>query len=212
VKAWGPDATLLDTLANEPGAPLRLAITVVNGGETLRRCLAFEPSTCRLRAAGRRTKLSCREPVPDAACGAVPPECGNGVREPGERCDGVPECTETCSLPALAAGSCCQGDGICEDTPAFSLAFYVYQHCTGLGYPDYVAGGACDGATGSCFVPTLPTPLILCCETGGDCFDAGTPITDNAGLWYFYNGCSAGGYGTVYEASCESDEGLCVRW
>jgi hypothetical protein len=207
LRAWGLPDALLDALAADDTKPLRLAIAIVNGGDSSRSCRVFAAMACRRQAGTRRHLVTCRGAASDGACGAVPTTsssstststststvvttstvttttsttappavCGNGVRESGEQCDGIPECSPTCTLPPLAAVSCCPGEGTCATTPAFSLNYYVYSYCTGFGFPGYVTGGVCDEVAGSCAVPVFSQPISACCEVATGCSDSAVP-------------------------------------
>ena len=152
-------------LDEAPSNALRVAYVVTNGAETVRHCAQFVPGSCVYTPldAGTGWRLRCRDGVADPSCGAAP-ACGNGVRQPGEECDGGPLCTPDCRQ---GFSSCCEMSGQCASAPAYTLHTYLIQYCQqtfGVSFgPTPYDGLACD-ADGACTdEPIAPTPV--CCET-----------------------------------------------
>jgi hypothetical protein len=150
--------------AAAPSDVLRVAYVVTNGAETSRHCTQFLPGSCTYTPldAGTGWRLRCRDGIADPSCGAAP-ACGNGVRDPGEECDGPPPlCTPDCRL---ALTSCCQVPGQCTNAPAYTLYTLLIQSCQsalGVGVVPY-DGLSCN-ALGTCVdLPIEPTSV--CCQT-----------------------------------------------
>jgi len=130
--------------------------------------------------------------------------CGDGVRDPGEQCDGGPACTPDClqEIP-----SCCSATNQCLDAPLFSLQFYLMQYCASvLPGSSPMPGGIC-APDGSCAQAPID-PVPVCCQLAGSCYDQMENST--SGLWFFQNVCrGAQGGSHVINAVCGSG-GACV--
>jgi hypothetical protein len=184
-KSSGDAMPLAPTSA--PADTVRVAYVVRNGPETSTHCTQFAADRCAYAPvdAGTGWQLRCREGIADPSCGARP-ECGNGVRELGEQCDGGPLCSSTC---VQGMTSCCQGENQCLAAPAFSLLGYLYMYCGALPPPDPRAGALCSD-TGECVDVTID-PVPTCCQT--------TPTTCTQGeassivaLWQSFYHCLQG--------------------
>jgi hypothetical protein len=128
--------------------------------------------------------------------------CGNGIREPGEQCDGGPLCTAACSqtLP-----SCCLFADHCTSAPTFSLAGYLATYCGISGGVTPIPGGLCadDGSCAPVGVAAVPT----CCQLAGSCYDGSAASTD--GLWRFLNYCTGAYHGTMHIGAGCGVDGVC---
>jgi hypothetical protein len=130
--------------------------------------------------------------------------CGNGVREPGEQCDGGPACTADCqqTIP-----SCCGLPGQCISAPLFSLNFYLFQYCGSfLPGSSPFAGDSCQ-PDGSCTGFTIDS-VPLCCQLSGSCYELSESTTE--GLWHFQNVCRGSQDGTFFIAATCGSAGFCL--
>lgn len=129
--------------------------------------------------------------------------CGNGIREPGEQCDGGPACSDcTQSIP-----SCCSAPDQCVAAPLFSLNFYLMQYCSAV-FPSStpIQGGIC-APDGSC-APAAIAPVPVCCQLADSCYEI--TQTTTAGLWTFQNVCRGAQSGTFQIAATCGPAGLCI--
>jgi hypothetical protein len=193
-------------LSAAPDTAVEIAWVVTNGAETRTHCASFAPARCAWIPldGGAGWKLRCDGGVADLACGAKS-TCGNGIREPGEECDGGALCTAECRQ---GMASCCQGAGQCIAAPAFSLQYYLMQYCSGYGTP--VAGQVCR-VDGSCADEGID-PVPVCCQEETTCYQQSASSV--AQLWYDQYYCLAGsGIGgprhIVINGTCGGD-GSCV--
>ena len=209
--------------------PIFVAFLLDNGGSVVRHCVSFAESECARTPIGHGTgwKLRCRGGGADPTCRAVPPTtlpptttvttststttisptCGDGVRDPGEECDGSNLCTESCgqSIP-----SCCLFADHCNPAPLFSLSYYLYQWCGGPASGAQPIGGGLCAADGTCTVQAIPTVSACCQRHDGSCWDEQASSTGD--LWHVNNYCVAGfALGdVVINATC-GPGGTCVR-
>lgn len=115
----------------------------------------------------------------DAACTEIA-KCGNGIIEPGEECDGQPNCGAGCKIPTTL---CCQYGEYCFEGGSdhggvddyffwkgcsYFLGSGVVSdgacHVTGPGPspgPTFLAAGTCEGVS--------MQPVQLCCQEAGWC-------------------------------------------
>ncbi len=109
-------------------------------------------------------------------------DCGNGVVECNEQCDGGPCCTPQCTF--VPAGTLCRASaGVCD----------VAESCTGASSAcpadGYAAGTQCRASTGVC------DPAENCNGTGPNCppdvlSPAGTPCRASAGVCDVAEACT----------------------
>jgi hypothetical protein len=130
--------------------------------------------------------------------------CGNGVREPGEQCDGGPACTPSC---VQEVPNCCGSVGSCLAAPGFSLFSTLMGYCSSVAPGSTATPGAICQPGGSCAVEPIE-PVPVCCQGAGTCSEGTAASTLD--LWNFHNGCQGGGSGTtVPNAMCDAG-GSCV--
>jgi hypothetical protein len=137
-------------------------------------------------------------------CPQTAPVCGNGIREPGEQCDGGPACTSNC-LQGIPA--CCSLAPQCLDASGFILFLNLSTFCSvQLPGSTPIRGGICQ-ADGSCTEEAIE-PVPVCCQLSGSCNEQ--IVTSTGGLWVFRNSCVGAQVGTVVvNAACGAD-GSCV--
>jgi hypothetical protein len=137
-------------------------------------------------------------------CIVATPVCGNGVREPGEQCDGGPACTASCTQ---TIPNCCQSVGACIAAPGFSLHNDVMLYCSFQAPGSTVEAGAVCQADGSCaYLPINPIPM--CCQFAGTCTQGAAAST--ADLWNFHNACQGGNVGTTVPTATCGTSGSCL--
>jgi len=146
-----------------------------------------------------------RQTPPPAPTPTPVPGCGNGVTDPGERCDGGPYCDASCAFafPDL----CCSFAPVCvalDDIAGADQCFLsggtprVGTRCVSTD-PECEPGSPCPGA---CTPSTFP-PTSFCCDTGGSC--TASTLSDTEGLAALLMQC---GPGAVTEGACVA--GSCV--
>jgi hypothetical protein len=182
-----------------------VGVTVTNGSDTTNHCTKFPTGSC-IRTSldsGTGTKVVCTHGIADPSCTAIP-VCGNGIREQGEQCDGGAACGPTCGQ---GIPSCCQGAGVCQDAPLFSLYNTLANYCSAQ-MPGSTAspGGLCM-PDGSCVVEPV-APLSMCCQqTPSTCF--GEVEANTGALWHFQNVCRGAYFGTVVLLATCAASGVC---
>lgn len=160
----------------------------------------------RVAAAPTATPAPTPTPGPTSA-----PVCGNGVVEPGEKCDGFPGCTSACEFELTAC--CAVGLTACFDVPDVTIPSSEGAFCQELvqmgvatgeygmrcmtSDPNSCSGGIC---TGPCAPVTFP-PTKFCCDGGDACGDQ--TFTDSAALGWYMFGC---GPWDVHQGSCVAGE------
>lgn len=141
-----------------------------------------------------------------ARASAAPPVCGNGILEPGERCDGSPFCTAECFIDIP---SCCSAPDQCIDAPSFSLLSSIFTYCT-TNFPQWtevVPGGVCR-PDGSCSREPI-APLAVCCQRAGTC--EGATVTETGDLYNFFSACQAPQDGTLRLGAACTPAGTCTQ-
>jgi hypothetical protein len=182
-----------------------LGVTITNGADTANHCTKFLAGSCTFKSldAGTGVKIVCPHGIADPSCAALP-VCGNGIREQGEQCDGGAACGPTCGQ---GIPSCCQGAGVCQDAPLFSLYNTLANYCSAQ-MPGSTAspGGICM-PDGSCVVEPV-APLSMCCQqTPSTCF--GEVEANTGALWHFQNVCRGAYFGTVVPLAMCGAGGVC---
>jgi hypothetical protein len=147
--------------------------------------------------------FAIKDAVVEGLCPRTP-VCGNGVREPGEPCDGGPACSAECvqHFPA-----CCSAPMMCRAWDDITLVNTLRELC-GASTP--IIGGIC-AADGSCSTQPID-PVPVCCEPmlSSDCYEETVTSTDD--LWSFRNGCVGARLGTVTVAAhCVANRCIAVQ-
>lgn len=142
--------------------------------------------------------------IQGALCEISTSVCGNGIREPGEQCDGGPACTSSCvqNVP-----NCCASVATCIAAPGFSLLNTLTNYCAFTAPGSTAVPGAICQPDGSCAVePIGPGPV--CCQETGSCFEGTFASTED--LWNFHNLCMGLPRGTTVPTAVCDPGGACV--
>ena len=144
--------------------------------------------------------------VPPATTTTTLPTCfggaPNGVRDPGEQCDGGPICTANCRLTTNGPG-CCRRSSTNECRTASGYLFNtLYNQCQGALFGSTAVQGAVCQDDGTCDV--VPFPMgPMCCQQLTSCYH-GNAI-DTYQLWNFHRDCFYfnSGRSTVMPGTCQ---------
>jgi hypothetical protein len=135
-------------------------------------------------------------------------ECGNGVVDPGEQCDGQSYCsTPDCRVVVTV---CCDFGGICSTGPieyggkcqAFGGTLHLGQ-CVPNGSPCPIPDSSC--TPGTCVDPPVAAHSV-CCQSPGSC--AATVVNSEGEEAYALYGCAQMGAQGVF-GTC-GPTGTCV--
>ena len=221
ISSGNPGPVITALAAGPPSEPVSVQYHVSNGAEQIDHCVVYRACTY-LPSRGVGFRLDCLHAEADPTCGAtatttsttrtttttsttvIPEGCGNGMRDPGEPCDGGAYCTTGCTFPSPSPG-CCQQEASCRPADGFVLFYSLYSYCGATSFDATVRGGLCS-AGGTCEVLPID-PVPLCCQLAGTCSDV--TASDTTGLWSFRNVCVGSQGGNVVHGSVCGSTGMC---